>query len=121
MSYYYRESLYNLVELAILARNYHDSLAVLRDPQLGPAIPSDFHLEATREQLDISFQQTLLKMKATEGRGRLVVAIYGADPVGFYWSQDNKKLAQWVHPLHKANGIEESLTKWAHTEVSQKL
>jgi hypothetical protein len=56
-----------------------------------------------------SLAQTLLKMKATERNGELRVAIYDAEPVGFYWKFDDKILAHWVHPEHRLEGIEKSL------------
>lgn len=56
-----------------------------------------------------SLAQTLLKMKATEGKGELRVAIYETDPVGFYWMVEGKTLAHWVHPDHRGQGVEQSL------------
>lgn len=102
MDYYFRESLYNLVELAILARHYEESL-------LGT-------LGSSAKGGNISFQQTLLKMKATEGKGRLVVAIHGEDPVGFYWMQESQKPSLWIHPEHKSHNLESLLLNWVQAE-----
>ena len=102
MDYYFRESLYNLVELALLARHYEESL-------VGA-------LGASAKGGNISFQQTLLKMKATEGKGRLVVAIHGEDPVGFYWMQEKQKPSLWIHSEHKSQNLESLLLNWVHTE-----
>lgn len=112
MEYFYRESLYNLVELAILARAFQDSLVVSTQKPFS----SEFVLEGTAAQKDIAFQQTILKMKATEGKGRLVVAIHGSDPVGFYWTQGETQLGLWVHPQHRNQGVEAGLMKWALQE-----
>lgn len=56
-----------------------------------------------------SLSQTLLKMKATEGKGQLRVAIHGTDPVGFYWLYEGKVLAHWVNPAHLSQGVEDRL------------
>lgn len=56
-----------------------------------------------------SLAQTLLKMKASEQQGVLRVAIYDAEPVGFYWQYQDKTMAHWVHPEHRLEGIEQSL------------
>lgn len=107
MEYYFRESLYNLVELAILARHYEESLLGTRgDSATGG---------------NISFQQTLLKMKATEGKGRLVVAILGEDPVGFYWELEGQKPSFWIQSEHKQHNLESMLLKWAHSETSARV
>lgn len=92
--YFVRESLFNLVELSLLARLYEEHCT-----------PS----ASTGSLNQASFTQTLLKMKATENKGQLRVAIYEADPIGFFWSLDNKVLAHWVHPEHRLMGVEESL------------
>lgn len=92
--YFVRESLYNLVELSLLARFYEQY-----------CVPNSF-----TGQLDkASVSQTLLKMKATEGKGQLRVAICDTDPVGFYWVFEGQVLANWVHPSHKDQGIESFL------------
>ncbi|MDG0817369.1 GNAT family protein [Bdellovibrio svalbardensis] len=92
--YFIRESLYNLVELSLLARMYEEF-----------CIPT-----ASAGTLNkASISQTLLKMKATEGSGQLRVAIHGTDPVGFYWLYEGKVLAHWVNPAHRGQGVEESL------------
>ncbi|WII71850.1 hypothetical protein QJS83_15405 [Bdellovibrio sp. 22V] len=92
--YFVRESLYNLVELSLLARLYEEHCI--------PAASSEGLNQA-------SLAQTLLKMKATEGKGQLRVAIYETDPVGFYWNYEGKVLAHWVHPEHRGLGVEQSL------------
>lgn len=92
--YFIRESLYNLVELSLLARVYEE--------QCVPAATSG---SLNKESL----AQTLLKMKATEGKGTLRVAIHGSDPVGFYWNSQGQVLALWVHPEHRNQGLEQSL------------
>lgn len=90
--YFFRESLYNLVELALLARYYEES-----------RIPASGVLNKE------SLSQTLLKMKATEGKGQLRVAIYGTDPVGFFWNYQGQVMAHWVHPEHQHKGVEQGL------------
>ena len=50
-----------------------------------------------------------MKMKATEGKGELRVAIHDTDPVGFYWKYDGKVMAHWVHPTHRGEGVEQGL------------
>lgn len=92
--YFIRESLYNLVELSLLARFYEEYCA-----------PS----ASTGGLNQASLSHTLLKMKATEGKGQLRVAIFGTDPVGFYWFYDGKVMAHWVLPSHRGHGVEESL------------
>lgn len=92
--YFIRESLYNLVELSLLARLYEEHCT-----------PS----ASTGKLNQGSLAQTLLKMKATEGNGELRVAIYETDPIGFYWKYEGKVLAHWVHPEHRNLGIEQSL------------
>ena len=92
--YFVRESLYNLVELALLARFYEEFCT--------PSASS-----GTLNQASLS--QTLLKMKATEGKGQLRVAIHDTDPVGFYWNFEGKVLAHWVHPDHRNQGVEDKL------------
>lgn len=91
--YFIRDSMYNLVELSLLARFYEEH-----------CLPSASSGKLNQESL----MQTVLKMKATEGKGRLRVAIYETDPVGFFWEYDGT-VAQWVHPQHRGQGIEESL------------
>lgn len=92
--YFIRESLYNLVELALLARYYEEF-----------CVPSSSAGELNKA----SISQTLLKMKATEGKGQLRVAIFNTDPVGFYWFYEGKVLAHWVHPKHQNQGVEQNL------------
>ncbi|WP_374079867.1 hypothetical protein [Bdellovibrio bacteriovorus] len=92
--YFIRESLFNLVELSLLARLYEEHCI--------PSASSGVLNQA-------SLAQTLLKMKATEGKGELRVAIYESDPIGFYWKFENQVLAHWVHPEHRGQGVEQSL------------
>lgn len=92
--YFIRESFFNLVELSLLARLYEECC-------LPSANTGSFNQG--------SFAQTLLKMKATESKGELRVAIYEADPIGFYWKYEGKILAHWVHPEHRNQGVEQSL------------
>lgn len=92
--YFIRDSMFNLVELSLLARMYEEH-----------CIPAASSANLSKESL----AQTLLKMKATEGKGQLRVAIYETDPVGFYWNYEGKVLAHWVHPEHRNQGIEQSL------------
>lgn len=92
--YFIRESLFNLVELSLLARLYEEH-----------CLPS----ASTGALNQGSLAQTLLKMKATENNGELRVAIYEADPIGFYWKYEGKVLAHWVHPEHRGLGVEQSL------------
>ncbi|HWU43518.1 MAG TPA: hypothetical protein VN132_08775 [Bdellovibrio sp.] len=92
--YFVRDSVFNLVELALLARFYEEFCT-----------PS-----ASRGVINqTSLSQTLLKMKATEGHGQLRVVIHSTDPVGFYWFYEGKVLAHWVHPDHRGQGLEERL------------
>lgn len=93
--YLIRDSLFNLVELSLLARMYEEH-----------CLPSAQSGKINQESL----AQTLLKMKATENNGQLRVAIYDAEPVGFYWKYEDKVLGQWVHPEHRLEGIEKSLS-----------
>jgi hypothetical protein len=92
--YLIRESLYNLVELSLLARMYEQY-----------CVPSANGGRANPESL----AQTLLKMKASEKQGQLRVAIFAAEPVGFYWKFQDKVMAHWVQPEHRLEGIEQSL------------
>lgn len=92
--YHVRESLYNLVELSLLARLFEEYCT-----------PNSFSGEINRESLSA----TLLKMKASEGKGLLRVLIYKSDPVGFYWVLEDQVMAQWVHPDHKGKGLENTL------------
>jgi hypothetical protein len=93
-NYLIRDSLFNLVELSLLARFYEEFCV--------PASPTGALSKA-------SLSQTLLKMKATENAGRLKVAIYHTDPVGFYWQYQGQVLAHWVHPDHRNHGVEQGL------------
>lgn len=92
--YFIRESLFNLVELSLLARLYEENC-------LPAAAPAARHQE--------SLAQTLLKMKATESQGVLRVAIYETDPIGFFWEMNDQTLAHWVAPEHRHQGLEEAL------------
>ncbi len=92
-NYFFRDSLYNLVELSLLARLYEEFCV----PSAGQGLNKE------------SLSQTLLKMKATEKNGRLRVAICDTDPVGFYWQYEGKVLAHWVHPNHRNRGVEKGL------------
>lgn len=94
--YFIRPSMFNLVELSLLARLYE-----------AHCMPSAQTGNINKESL----AQTLLKMKATENSGQLQVAIFDADPVGFFWAQDGKTLALWVAPEHRNQGVEESLQR----------
>lgn len=94
--YLIRDSLFNLVELSLLARMYEEHCT-----------PSAQSGKINQDSL----AQTLLKMKATENKGELRVAIFDAEPVGFYWKYEGKVLGHWVHPLHRLEGIERSLTE----------
>ncbi|QDK45318.1 MULTISPECIES: hypothetical protein [unclassified Bdellovibrio] len=91
--YFIRDSVYNLVELSLLARMYEENCL----PTSGNGV-----LNKT------SLSQTLLKMKATEGKGQLRVAIHDTDPVGFYWNYEGHETL-WVHPTHRAEGVEQGL------------
>ena len=91
--YLIRNSLFNLVELSLLARMYEEHCT-----------PSSGGGKINQESLT----QTMLKMKATEHNGSLRVAIYDAEPVGFFWDF-NGQSAQWVHPEHRLEGIEQTL------------
>src|ERR1700757_4046950 len=92
--YFIRESLFNLVELSLLARMFEENCT-----------PSASTGTINKQSLS----QTLLKMKATEKNGVLRVAIYGPDPIGFYWQYEGKVLGHWVQPAHRGQGVEESL------------
>jgi hypothetical protein len=92
--YLIRESLFNLVELSLLARMYEQH-----------CVPS----ASTGVVNSESLAQTLLKMKASEKQGQLRVAIFDAEPVGFYWKFQDKVMAHWVAPEHRLEGIEQSL------------
>ena len=91
--YFIRESLYNLVELSLLARLYEEH-----------CLPTANSGTLNKESL----AHTLLKMKATEGKGKLRVAICETDPVGFYWEFAGAT-ALWVQPEHRAQGVENNL------------
>jgi hypothetical protein len=91
--YFIRESLYNLVELSLLARLYEEH-----------CLPTASTGALNKESL----AQTLLKMKATEGKGKLRVAIWETDPVGFFWEY-NGATTLWVHPEHRGQGVENNL------------
>lgn len=92
--YLIRDSMFSLVELSLLARLYEEYCT-----------PSASSGKLNPESL----AQTLLKMKATEKNGQLRVAIFEADPVGFYWMFDGKVIAHWVHPDHRGHGVEQNL------------
>lgn len=92
--YFVRESMFNLVELSLLARLYEEYCAFAA---------------ASGKLNQESLAQTLLKMKATENVGSLRVAIFEADIVGFFWQLHGKVVAHWVHPDHRARGVEQSL------------
>lgn len=92
--YHIRNSFFSLVELSLLAKLYEENCTPM----------------ASKDSLNSnSLAQTLLKMKATENQGELRVAIYGTDPVGFYWQYEGKTLAHWVHPEHQGQGVEQRL------------
>ena len=91
--YFIRESLYNLVELSLLARLYEEH-----------CLPTASSGTLNKESL----AHTLLKMKATEGKGTLRVAICGTDPVGFYWQYEGTN-SVWVLPDHRNQGVENNL------------
>ncbi|MNK22762.1 hypothetical protein D3C87_410430 [compost metagenome] len=92
--YFFRDSMFNLVELSLLARYYEEFCT---PKAMGSALNKD------------SLSQTLLKMKATENKGRLRVAICETDPVGFFWEFEGKTMAHWVHPEHRGHGVEQGL------------
>ena len=92
--YFIRDSMYNLVELSLLARFYEEH-----------CLPSASSGKLNQESL----MQTVLKMKATEQKGRLRVAIFETDPVGFYWEYEGSVLGEWVHPQHRGQGLEQGL------------
>lgn len=92
--YFIRDSFFNLVELSLLARLYEEH-----------CIPAASSGNLNKESL----AQTLLKMKATENKGALRVAIYESDPIGFFWKYEEKVLAHWVHPEHRGLGVEQGL------------
>lgn len=92
--YLVRDSMFSLVELSLLARLYEEFCT-----------PSASSGAINKESL----AQTLLKMKATEGKGQLKVAIFDTDPIGFFWSYEGKVLAHWVHPDHRNQGVEQNL------------
>ena len=85
--------MFNLVELSLLARYYEEFCVPSKASQLNKE----------------SLSQTLLKMKASENKGTLRVAIFETDPVGFYWEYEGKVLAHWVHPDHRGHGVEQGL------------
>lgn len=86
--------MFNLVELSLLAR-YYEEFCTPRAQ--GKALDKE------------SLSQTLLKMKATESHGRLRVAIFETDPVGFFWEFEGTTMAHWVHPDHRGQGVEQRL------------
>lgn len=90
--YFIRESVYNLVELALLARMYEENCLPSSGGEVNKA----------------SLSQTLLKMKATEGKGQLKVAIHDTDPIGFLWNYEGNETL-WVHPTHRGEGVEQGL------------
>ena len=94
-NYFVRESLYNLVELSLLARIYEEQ-----------CLPS----AQSRALHQDSLAQTLLKMKATEKNGQLRVVIFGADPIAFHWQFQGQLLAHWIHPDHRGHGVEALLS-----------
>ena len=93
--YFIRPSLFNLVELSLLADLY--------ERHCTPAASVD---QVNKDSL----AQTLLKMKASEKKGKINVVIYEASPIGFYWEMDGKPLAVWIPPAHKNQGIEERIS-----------
>lgn len=93
-NYFFRDSMFNLVELSLLARFYEEF-----------CVPNSGLKPVNKESLS----QTLLKMKASETKGRLKVAIHGTDPVGFYWQYEGKTMAHWVHPDHQGHGVDKGL------------
>lgn len=92
--YFVRESLYNLVELSLLARLFEEH-----------CLPNANASGVLNKE---SLAQTLLKMKATEGHGKLRVAIWGTDPVGFYWQYEGTTTL-WLQPEHRGHGVENNL------------
>lgn len=93
-NYYIRPSLFNLVELSLLARMYEES-----------CVPRNIKADLDSHSL----AQTLLKMKATEGQGILRVVLFDASPVGFYWQYQGQTLASWVSPEHLSHDIKKAL------------
>lgn len=92
--YLIRDSMFNIVELSLLARMYEEH-----------CVPSATTGKINQESL----AQTLLKMKASEKQGVLRVAIFDAEPVGFHWQFQDKVMATWVQPEHRLEGIEQTL------------
>lgn len=93
--YFIRPSLFNLVELSLLADLY--------EKHCTPSASID---QVNKESL----AQTLLKMKAAEKKGKINVVLFEASPVGFYWEMDGNLVATWIAPAHKNQGIEERIS-----------
>lgn len=93
-NYFIRPSLFNLVELSLLARMYEQS-----------CLPR--HNEARLNQESLA--QTILKMKATEQQGVLRVVLFDANPVGFYWQYQGETLASWLNPDHNRVDVKSAM------------
>lgn len=92
--FFIRDSLYSLVELALLAKQHVSQLgSVLR-----------------QENEKALITQTMLRMKATEGVGVLKVAIHDVDPVAFYWSFDSTT-SVWIDERFRNTDLEDQLLK----------
>lgn len=92
IEFFIRDSQFSLVELTLLAKHYVENLnSVVSSPD--------------QRQL---LTQTMLRMKATEGRGILKVAIFDTDPVGFYWSFDSTA-SIWIDERFRNHGLQDQL------------
>lgn len=95
MKYHIRPSHFSLVELSLLAHSFESAKAGLTDP-------SQIHQK--------NITETLLKMKATEKTGKLFVAIYNSDPVGFLWAEnESAEPITWIHAQHAKSELKELL------------
>ncbi len=89
-----RDSQFSLVELSLLANYYVEKL-------------SSVVAKIDQRQL---VMQTILRMKATEGKGLLKVAIFATDPVGFYWSFDSTT-SIWIDERFRNHDLQDQLLK----------
>lgn len=93
-NYFIRPSLFNLVELSLLAKMYEES-CLPKSPQAS--------LDSN------SVAQTILKMKATENQGVLRVVFFDANPIGFYWQYEGQVMASWLPPEHNHADIKTAM------------